>query len=214
MKQITLKAKTRTDFGRTASKHYRENGIIPAVFYGDSGHQSLTVDAHEFTMAYRDIVGRAALLQLEIEGQGEPAYAIIQELQRNPRTDAYLHIDLKEIVRGQEMETAIPVVARGIADGVRNYGGVLEISQSDLNVRCRPRHLPESIEVDVTALEIGKSYHLSELTAPEGVTFLDDPDLVVVSCVGASGGASGEESGEADTVEEIPEAAAPAESTE
>ena len=99
------------------------------------------------------------------------------------------------------METDIPVQTRGTADGVKNYGGVLEISTSQLRVRCRPRDLPESIVVDVTELEIGKSIHLSEVEAPEGVTFLGDPDLVLIACVGASAGASGAEE-EEEAVEE------------
>jgi large subunit ribosomal protein L25 len=197
MKQITLNTKPRTEMGRTASRHMRQAGIVPAVIYGESGTHHLTLDEHEFAMAYRKFSGTAALLELKMEG-GDAHYAIIQELQRNPRTDAFLHIDFKEIVRGQEMETDIPVQTRGTADGVKNYGGVLEVSATLLRVRCRPRDMPEAIVVDVTELEIGKSIHLSELEAPEGVTFLGDPDLVVVGCVGASAGASGAEEEEAE----------------
>ena len=214
MKQITLKTTLREEIGRTASKHLRQNGVIPAVIYGESGIRNLSIDAHEFAMAYRKIAGTAALLELSIEGDDEPQFAIIQELQRNTRTDAFLHIDFKEIVRGQDMEADIPVHAVGTADGVKNYGGVLEISTQTLRVRCRPRALPEEIKVDVTELGIGKSIHLSEIEAPEGVTFLDDSELVVLACVGASGGASGAETeeGEAEGVEATAEAAeAPAE---
>ncbi|MEX0332497.1 MAG: 50S ribosomal protein L25 [Puniceicoccaceae bacterium] len=197
MKQITLNTKPRTEMGRTASKHLRQQGIVPAIIYGESGVRHLTLDAHEFGMAYRKFSGTAALIELKEEG-GDSHYAIIQELQRNPRTDAFVHIDFKEIVRGKEMETDIPVTTRGTADGVKNYGGVLEISTQLLRVRCRPRDLPEAIVVDVTELEIGKSIHLSEVEAPEGVTFLGDPELVLIACVGASAGASGAEEEEAE----------------
>ena len=212
MKQITIKTKKRTDTGRTASRHQRNDGEVPAVFYGESGAQHLTLNGHDFAMAYRKMSGSATLIALEIEGDDEPHFAIIQELQRNTRTDAFLHIDFKEIVRGQDMEVDIPVHTTGKADGVRNYGGVLEVSTHTLRVRCRPRDLPEAIEIDVTNLGIGKSLHLSDIQAPEGVTFLADPELVVVACVGASAGASGaeEEAGEAAEAsadaEEAPEA--------
>ncbi|NDV61371.1 50S ribosomal protein L25 [Puniceicoccales bacterium CK1056] len=215
MKQITLTTKPRNDLGRTASKHLRQNGTIPAVIYGESGSRNLALNAHEFKMAYRKFSGSAALLELKGEGEDDAIYAIIQELQRNPRNDSFVHIDFKEIVRGQDMEVDIPVHTKGIADGVRNYGGVLEVSANTLRVRCRPRNLPEFIEIDVTALEIGKSIHLEEVTAPEGVTFLDDSDLVVVGCVGASAGASGltEEEEEA-AAEEAAAAAAASEGEE
>jgi large subunit ribosomal protein L25 len=203
MKQITLTTKPRTEMGRTAAKHMRQSGIVPAVIYGESGVHHLTLDTHEFAMAYRNIAGTASLIELKMEGEKESHFAIIQELQRNPRTDEFVHIDFKEIVRGQEMEADIPVAARGTADGVKNYGGVLEISTSLLRVRCRPRDLPEAITVEVTELEIGKSIHLSEIEAPEGVTFLGDPDLVVVACVGASAGASGAEEEEAEEGAEV-----------
>jgi large subunit ribosomal protein L25 len=191
MKQITLNITPRENLGRSASKHMRQNGVIPAVIYGEHGSRNLALNAHDFAMAYRSISGSAALIELKGEGDEEGTFAIIQELQRNPLNDAFVHIDFKEIVRGKDMEAEIPVHTIGIADGVRNYGGVLELSMHTLRVRCRPRNLPEFITVDVKALEIGKSIHLEEITAPEGVTFLDDPDQVVVGCVGASAGASG-----------------------
>lgn len=191
MKQITLNKKPRTEIGRTASRHLRQNGVVPGVIYGESGTHNLAVDAHEFMMAYRKISGSAALIELKEEGSEDSTFAIIQELQRNPRTDAFVHIDFKEIVRGKDMEAEIPVHTMGVAHGVKNFGGVLEVSASTLRVRCRPRNLPESIDIDVSDLEIGNSIHLSEITASEGVTFLEDEDLVLVSCVGASGGSSG-----------------------
>jgi large subunit ribosomal protein L25 len=193
MKQITLNITPRKEIGRTASKHLRQNGVIPAVIYGESGLRHLSVNEHEFAMSYRKIAGSASLIELKSEGEKESQYAIIQELQRNNCTDAYLHIDFKEIVRGKDMEADIPVHTIGIPEGVRNYGGVLDVSTHTLRVRCRPRHLPEEILINVTALGLGKNINLSELTAPEGVTFLDDPESVVLACVGSSGGASDEE---------------------
>jgi large subunit ribosomal protein L25 len=215
MKQITLTTTPRTDLGRTASKHMRDSGTIPAVIYGESGSRNLTLNAHEFKMAYRKFSGSAALIELKGEDGSDATYAIIQELQRNPRNDTFIHIDFKEIVRGKDMEVDIPVHTRGTAHGVRNYGGVLELSAHTLRVRCRPRNLPEAIIIDVTNLEIGKSMHLSEIEAPEGVTFLADPELVLVGCVGASGGSSGltEEEVEAAAEEAAEKAEASAEAS-
>lgn len=203
MKQITLKTAPREapETGRTASKHMRQNGEIPAVIYGESGHRNLKLNAHEFMMAYRKMSGGAALIELKSEGEGEGMFAIIQEMQRNSRTDAFIHVDFREIVRGKDMETDIPVHTTGVPDGVKNYGGVLEVSAHTLRVRCRPRNLPEYIEVNVAPLEIGKSIHLSEVEAPDGVTFLDDPDIVIAGCVGASAGASGLTEEEAEAAE-------------
>ncbi len=203
MKQITLNITPREEIGRTASKHLRQNGAIPAVIYGDSGLRHLTVNEHEFAMSYRKIAGSASLIELKNEGDDESQYAIIQELQRNTCTDAFVHIDFKEIVRGKDMEADIPVHTIGIPDGVRNYGGVLDVSTHTLRVRCRPRHLPDEILINVTELGLGKNINLSELTAPEGVTFLDDPESVVLACVGSSGGASDSEGDDVEAEEGV-----------
>lgn len=190
MKQITLETKEREGAGSGASRRLRASGEFPAVIYGESGVRHLAVNAHAFQMQYRQIAGSAALIELKVAGEGEATFAIIQEIQRCTKSDQILHVDFKEIVRGRDMEADIPVHAKGISHGVKNFGGVLEISLEEMRVRCRPRNLPEAIEVDVTDLHIGRSLHVRDIVAPEGVTLLEDPDQVVVACVGSSGGAS------------------------
>ncbi|MCC5805030.1 MAG: 50S ribosomal protein L25 [Opitutales bacterium] len=190
MKQVRLNANVRTERGTAAAKRFRSAGKIPSVIYGESGVTHLVVDAHDFSMAWRDIAGRAALIELHHgggNGADESQFAIIQEAQRNPRTDAFEHIDFKEIVRGKPMEADIPVITKGVCPGVKN-GGILEVHADTLEVRCRPRDLPESITVDVTQLQIGKSIHVREITAPEGIEVLTDGDEVAVACVGAHAG--------------------------
>ncbi len=190
MKQVRLNASVRTETGTAAAKRFRAAGKIPSVIYGESGVTHLAVDAHDFSMAWRDIAGRAALIELHHggdDGADESQFAIIQEAQRNPRTDGFEHIDFKEIVRGKPMEAEIPVITKGVCPGVKN-GGILEVHADTLTVRCRPRDLPESIPVDVTQLQIGRSIHVREITAPEGVEILTDGDEVAVACVGAHAG--------------------------
>lgn len=195
MKQVKLVVETRDSQGSGAAKRLRNEGKLPAVFYGESGVRHLQLNHHDFAMAWRNIVGSAALIELRQSGneEADPVFAIIKDVQRNARTDEFLHIDFLEIVRGREMEAEIPVKTRGVAHGVKNQGGVLAINLDTMNVRCRPRHLPEMILVDVTKLAIADSIHVRDLEAPEGVAFLDDPDLVVVACTGASGLGGGEE---------------------
>ncbi|MCC5834690.1 MAG: 50S ribosomal protein L25 [Opitutales bacterium] len=207
MKQINLNSKVREGLGRSESRKLRKQGLIPSVIYGESGVRHLTIKNTEFLSAWKEIAGRAALLELKTEGDDEAHFAIIQEAQRNPVTDAFEHIDFKEVVRGRDMEASIPVHTFGVPHGVKNYGGVLEVNLDEIQVRCRPRDLPELIEVDVSKLEIGKSIHLSEIAVPEGVTFLDDEDLVVASCVGASSGASSAVDAEAEAEDAEKEAA-------
>lgn len=190
MKQVSLNVKTRDAVGSSSAKRLRAAGKIPAVIYGESGTQSLTVEVDQFKQAWRKIAGGAALVELHVDGAEESTFSVIKEFQRDPRRDNFLHIDFQEVVRGKDMEIEIPVHTKGIAFGVKNEQGVVEINAHELRVRCRPRDLPEFIEVDVTALKVGDSLHVSDLPKIEGVTFVED-DLVVVSCVGSSAGASG-----------------------
>lgn len=190
MKQISIQASKRENIGGSWAKRQRAEGIVPAVLYGESGVRHLQLNDRAFKTSWRNIGGRASLIELHVDGESETTYAIIQDVQRDSRTDAFLHVDFKEIVRGKDMEADIPVVAKGTANGVKNQGGVLEVQAHTLAVRCRPRNLPEAIEIDVVAMNVGDSLHLRDITAPEGVTFLDDADLVVIACVGSSSGAS------------------------
>jgi large subunit ribosomal protein L25 len=193
MKQITLQATLRTKTGRTTSRALRNAGSIPAVIYGESGVRHLAINEHAFALVYREIAGRAALIELAIEGQSETTYAIIQDkVQRDSCNDDYLHIDFKEVVRGRDMEASIPLQLKGTAEGVKTFGGVLELHHDHVKVRCRPRNLPEVIEVDVTRLLVGDSIFVRDLVPPADVTILEGKDIVVVSCVGSSAAASAE----------------------
>jgi large subunit ribosomal protein L25 len=200
MKQVALNVKSREAIGSSAAKRLRATGQIPAVIYGESGAHNLSVDADQFKLAWRKIAGSATLIELHLDGAEDTTFAIIKDYQRDPMRDNFEHIDFQEIVRGKDMEADIPVHSKGVANGVRNQQGVLEINAHELTVRCRPRDLPEFIEVDVTKLSVGDSLHVRDLPAIEGVTFVDDADLVVVSCVGSSSGASGASSDEEEEV--------------
>lgn len=205
MKQVALNVKTRDAIGSSAVKRLRAAGQIPAVIYGESGAHPLVVDGTQFAQAWRTMAGSVSLIELHLDGAEETTFAIIKELQRDPRRDVFNHIDFFEIVRGKDMEAEIPVHTRGTAFGVKNEQGVVEINAHELTVRCRPRSLPEFIEVDVSALKVGESLHVRDLPAIEGVTFVTDEDLVVVSCVGSSAGASGVPEGEVEGAAEVAE---------
>ncbi|MDP0500952.1 MAG: 50S ribosomal protein L25 [Verrucomicrobiota bacterium JB022] len=198
MKQVTFEAQRRTDTGRTAAKRLREAGKIPAVIYGESGTEHLVLDEHTFAMAYRKLVGTSFLITLKIEGHENEMFAVIQEMQRNALDDSFVHIDFREIQRGKPMEAEVPVHSKGVPAGVKNQGGILDITLDRIEIRCRPRDLPEFIEVDVSALMIGDSMHVRDLSAPEGVTFLTDEDAVVAAVVGTNATAAAARAEEAE----------------
>jgi large subunit ribosomal protein L25 len=116
---------------------------------------------------------------IELNLAGGVARTLIREIQRHPYKKQILHIDFQELVHGEKVSVNVPIVLTGIPDGVRVSGGILSQVMSELTIRVDPVNIPRRIEADVTAVQIGHSLHVSDLTVPEGVEVLDDPETTV-----------------------------------
>jgi large subunit ribosomal protein L25 len=183
MKQLNLNVQSREQSGRSASSRLRKTGRIPAVVYGPNGVRNLSIGNTDFRKLWKQVSGRTALIELATDGVAEPTLSIIQQVQRNSLTDDFTHIDFKEILRGHDMWATIAIRVVGDAFGVRNEGAVLELHRHDIEVRCRPRFLPEIIEINVENLKAGDSLKVKDLPVLEGVTYELDADITVVSCL-------------------------------
>jgi large subunit ribosomal protein L25 len=181
---LTLKVATRAQTGRSASRRLRKGNCIPAILYGKhTDPEKLSIDGPEFTRLLKTVAGRALLIELSRDDKPDKALSFLQEIQRDPMTDRYLHVDLHEVKAEEKFEIRVPVRVTGESFGVKNQSGVLEIASHLLRIRCLPKDLPESIEVDVTPLNVGQTIKIGELKPVPGVTFLDDKGQPVVSCV-------------------------------
>ncbi|MEM8549796.1 MAG: 50S ribosomal protein L25 [Verrucomicrobiota bacterium] len=181
MSEHTLSVTKREGIGRGQSRRLRAQGNIPAVIYGKSGTQSLAVSARDFRMLMRDIHGAATILTL-LNEDGSKTPALIQDTQRNPRTDVFEHIDFLEVQAGQAITANIQVHPHGEAVGVKNGGGTLDQQLYEIEVSCLPKDLPEEIVVEIAELDIGQAIHIKDLPALPGVTFTSDPEIVVLMC--------------------------------
>lgn len=183
MKKYQLTVTTREGTGRSASRRLRKAEKIPAILYGKhTKPETLSVSSTEFVKLLKDIAGRAALIELKRDA-GAAALSFLQEVQRDPITDKYLHVDLQEVKENEKMVINVAVVVVGEASGVKNEGGLLDVATKRLKIRCLPKDLPSFIEVDVTPLKLNESIHVSEIKAVAGVEFLDNPNQAVVLCV-------------------------------
>jgi len=183
MKKYQLTVSAREGTGRSASRRLRKAQKIPAILYGKhTKPESLAVNGPEFVKLVKEIGGKAALIELTRDGNAA-ALSFLQEVQRDPITDRYLHLDLQEVKENEKMIINVTVVVTGEAYGVKTEGGVLEMTSKQVRIRCLPRDLPAFIEVDVTELKVGQTIHISELKAFAGVEYLGDPGQAVVSCV-------------------------------
>ncbi len=181
MSEHTLSVSTREGQGRGFARRLRAQGSIPAVIYGKSGSQKLAVTEKDFMLLMRETGGAATIVTLADDKGGKTA-TLIQDTQRNPRTDRFEHIDFLEVSADHEITAQIPVHTHGEAKGVKTGGGSLEVVLHELEVSCLPKNLPEQIDLDVSGLEVGDAIHVASLPKLEGVTYEGDPETVVVMC--------------------------------
>jgi len=181
-KQVKLQAQIRPGVGRIAVNKLKQQGLVPAVIYGGAGEpQTLQVSSREIRTLLSHAVGENILVDLEINHSGTvtSSMALIQEVQRNPLGGAVLHVDFRAVSRDHAITAVIPVEPIGEANGVKNFGGLLEQNLRTLEIECLPQDLPEIISVDVSALNIGDAIHIKDIKLPEGVKATHDPELTV-----------------------------------
>ncbi|HYP17261.1 MAG TPA: 50S ribosomal protein L25 [Opitutus sp.] len=182
--QFKLNVAARAQTGRSASRRLRKANRVPAVLYGKhTSPESLSVEIPEFTRLVKAVAGRAVLLELNRSDKGEKALSFLQEVQRDPITDKYVHIDFQEVKADEKFEIRVAVRLVGESFGVKNQSGVLEMNTQQLRIRTLPKDLPEAIVVDVTELKVGETIKVASLKAIPGVEFLDAAGQPVVSCV-------------------------------
>jgi len=181
-KQVQLTARPRSESGRNAVKGVRARGSVPAVIYGArTAPANLEVSHRDLEALLSHAVGENILVELQIEDGSKKStqLSLIQEVQHHPIARTILHVDFQAVSATEEITASVTIEPAGEADGVKNFGGLLEQSIRAIEVRCLPQNLPEIITVDVTALKIGDSIHIRDLKLPAGVTATDDADLTV-----------------------------------
>lgn len=181
-KQVKLSARPRIENGRNAVKRVRARGSVPAVIYGNkTTPANLEVSHRDLEVLLSHAVGENILVELEIQDGSKKSsqLSLIQEVQHHPIARDILHVDFQAVSMTEEISASVTVEAVGEADGVKNFGGLLEQSIRSLSVRCLPQNLPEVITVDVSALKVGDSIHIRDIKLPAGVTVEDNEDLTV-----------------------------------
>jgi large subunit ribosomal protein L25 len=177
-KQVKLSARPRADVGRNSVKHLRTRGVVPAVIYGHKDQPSnLEINTREISAVLKHAIGENILVELDIAGATK--LSLIQEVQHHPVRGDILHVDFLEVAMDELLHTEVPIESFGEADGVKNYGGLLEHSLRSLHIECLPKDLPEIIRVDVSALGLNQSLHVRDLVLPAGVKATSDEDLTV-----------------------------------
>ena len=178
-KRPQLSVEERATRGSRATRRLRRAGLVPGVVYGGDENTAFQVDARALRHALHE---GSAVLDLSFNGNARPV--ILKDEQRHAFRDETLHVDFLEVNLKEKIATTVPVELEGGEESPgAKEGGVIEHVTRELNIEALPTDIPERITVDVSGLDIAATMNLKEVSAPEGVEFLDDPDETVIATV-------------------------------
>ncbi|NBS83951.1 MAG: 50S ribosomal protein L25, partial [Verrucomicrobia bacterium] len=180
--RLGIKAKVRSEIGGRRPRRIRASGRVPAILYGSGTAQALELNGREIAEALHGSSSESVLVDLMVETEGGTTtkkMALIREVQHDPLRDTIEHVDFHQVEENKKLRVEVPVHEIGEAVGVRTGGGILDHALRALRVECLPKDLPERIDVDVSALEVGQAIHVGEVKLPAGVTVLNAKELPV-----------------------------------
>ncbi len=179
--RIRLEVEERERRGSRDSRRLRRDGLIPGVLYG-RGHKPhpICVPERELRRVLTGSAGLHAILEVVLAGQKSTHSSILKDYQLDPIRGKIEHFDLQEVRLDEAIQTAVVVELVGESAGTK-AGGVLSQVTREVRVEALPLEVPERLELDVSAMEIGDTLRLSDLAARDGVAFLDDPDTVLAT---------------------------------
>ena len=172
----------RSDQGKVAARRLRRQGQVPAVVYGgDRPPASISVDEHALRELLKQQAGEHTIFLLKLEGTKDERRAMIREIQRDPISGHFLHIDFIRITAGQKLHVRMPVELTGDSVGVRG-GGRIDFISRELEVELLPRDMFDKFTIDISNLDLGQHLSVADLEGllPESGRFLEDPHRVVV----------------------------------
>lgn len=182
MAVIALSGKRRESLGKGGARKARRDGHIPGVLYGHGETPvALAVEKGEFEVALRHHRGGNAIVNLVVSG-GSAVTALVRDVQYDPLSRRIVHLDFQHISLTEQIEVEVVLHFLGVPVGVKDGGGILEHSIRTLEVRCLPTAIPASIDVDVTALNVGDSLHVRDLKV-SGFDIVTDGDVTIAAVV-------------------------------
>lgn len=180
MKQIAINGSLRTDLGKKATKSVRKNGEVPCVIYGEKKGENGLPEAIHFTVNEKEInkvvyTPHVYLVVVNIDGVEHKA--VVKEIQFHPVKDNVLHVDFYEVTDDKAIVVALPIAAKGLAEGVRAGGKLIGMVRK-LSVKAPYAAIPEKLEIDVTKLGLGKSIKVGDLSF-EGLELATPKEVIV-----------------------------------
>ena len=158
----------------------RAEGLIPGVLYGRSAPHAIAVEERELRRALHGPGGMHTILDVHVGDQTTAHPSVLKDFQQHPVSGRILHVDLQEVRLDQPITVAVSVHLLGESPGAKE-GGILSQQIREVNLEALPMEVPEHLELDISGLAMGDSLRLADIAPIEGVTYLDDPDTVLVT---------------------------------
>ncbi len=205
MDLIKLNAKLREESGKGAARRIRQNNNIPGIVYGSKKDPvMLSVDAIEFDKIIRENGSTGLFFNLKIEGSNsKDKIVMLKDMQMDTFSLNYLHIDLHEIDMDTKVTISIPVETVGSSKGVES-GGVIQTIRRELEILCKPADTPDSIQIDITDLEIGDSIHVEDIDLGETIEIPHEVNFTIITILAPT--AKSEDDGEDEDLLEMGDA--------
>lgn len=209
MELIELSVAKRETTGKGAARRLRADNSIPGIVYGAKNEPvKVTIDVTAFDKVIRENGTTGLFFDLDIEGEAGRS-VMLKDLQMDPFGLHYLHIDFHEIDMDEKVSIVVPVETEGVSAGVKE-GGMLQIIRREIEVICKPKDTPESIKLDISALEIGDGIHVSDIDLGSEIEIPFDTNFTVVTIVPPESDSDDEEIEEEAEIGEVADAPAEA----
>ena len=180
-KDYKVQAKVRDGRGKNDARRARREGMVPITVYGGGAETVAAVaPLRDLAAILRSEAGRNTIFTIDVEGVGE-SEVMFHDRQIDPVKGRLIHADLTRLVKGQKIEVTVPLHLVGEPFGVKEKQGVLEQIMREIEIRCEPREIPDSLDVDVSNLDVHDVLHASDIPVSEAVEILTDPEQVIAT---------------------------------
>ena len=180
-KEYKVQAKVRDGRGKNDARRARREGMVPITVYGGGAETVAAVaPLRDLAAILRSESGRNTIFTVDVEGVGA-SEVMFHDRQIDPVKGRLIHADLTRLVKGQKMDVTVPLHLIGEPFGVKEKQGVLEQIIREIEIRCEPREIPDSLDVDVSSLDVHDVLHVSDIKVAEGVEILTDADQVIAT---------------------------------
>ncbi|HTS03889.1 MAG TPA: 50S ribosomal protein L25 [Thermoanaerobaculia bacterium] len=179
---IVVEVEKRLETGKNAANRFRAQDLIPAVLYGGGKGMdtwSLTVSRKTLATLLNKGLHGNAIFKLQLKGTDQQRHVMIRDLALDPVTRAMMHVDFVRVLLDKKLRVKSDIEVVGVPEGVRNAGGILNIVTHEILIECLPADIPESIKIDVTAMQLHDSFRVSDLKVGDKIRVLENSDRVV-----------------------------------